>query len=134
MGAVHGSRTQITVATQDLTTYSNTSSYTRTGDDHDLTTYGALGHIPGGGLRGDKFSMGGVYEAIATATSPKKILQPLVLTNVVVVRKPEGTSVGKPTETFTALLKSYVETAPVADFISWSAEFIVSGVPVDTIQ
>lgn len=130
----HGSSTIITVNALDISLSSNTSSYTRTGDSHDLTTYGALGHIPGGGLRGDKFTCGGVYEVIATATSPKKVLQPLVLTTTTVVRKPEGTGVGKPTETFTALLKSYVETSPVADYISWSAEFEVSGVPTDTIQ
>jgi hypothetical protein len=32
------------------------------------------------------------------------------------------------------MLKSYVETAPVADYISWSAEFEVSGDIADTVQ
>jgi len=131
---VHGVNTQITVNALDITQSTNTSSLTRTGDSHDLTTYGAAGHIPGGGLPNHKFTMGGVYEALATATSPKAVLQPLLLTTTEIVRKPEGTGAGKPTETFDAMLKSYVETAPVADYISWSAEFEVSGDIADTVQ
>ncbi len=134
MAKQHGVDTQITVATSDLSQHTNTSTLTRTGDSHDLTTYGAAGHIPGGGLKNHKFTMGGIYEAIATTTSPKKVLQPLLLTTVAIVRKPEGTGAGKPNEAFSALLKSYVETAPVADYISWSAEFEVSGDITDTLQ
>jgi hypothetical protein len=55
-------------------------------------------------------------------------------TNATITRKPEGTGVGKPLETFDAVLEQYVETNPVADFIKWSAKFTVSDAIATTTQ
>ena len=103
-------------------------------DVHDRTGYGAVGHQYGGGLLDSKITVGGTYEQVATATSPRKILMPLVGTSTTVTRQPEGTAVGKPQDLATCIVKSYVETAPVADMIQWTAEFTVDGVVNSSVQ
>jgi hypothetical protein len=129
----HGKDTQISVDGDDLSAYSNTSEFERGSDEHDVTTYGKDDHVVAGGLLTGKFTMGGIYENTAAVT-PKAVMPPLVGTVVEVIRKPEGTGSGKPTQTFDALLTKYVETAPVADMISWSAEFTKSDAVADTTQ
>ena len=125
MSFVHGKGTVITVATKDISQYCTTSQLTRGVDKHDTTGYGKADHVFQGGLLTGEFSCEGTYDNTAS-TGPRAALQPLVGTVVAVTRKPEGTGVGKPLETFSALLESYVETNAVADMIKWSAKFTVS--------
>lgn len=133
MAKKHGRFTQVSVDGDDLTAMTNTSTLTRGGDEHDLTTYGHDDQVVDGGLGKQGFTMGGWYETGSSAT-PRATLEPAVMTVVEIIRKPEGTGAGKPTQTFDALVKSYVETNPVNDFIQWSAEFTVSDGIVDTTQ
>ena len=62
------------------------------------------------------------------------MIRPLLGTNVAWIRQPEGTGSALPQDSATVHVKSYVETAPVADMIAWSAELTVSGVIDDTAQ
>lgn len=133
MSFVHGKNTVITVATKDISQYCNKSQLTRGADSHDLTGYGKQAHVVAGGLLKNEFTCEGNYDNTAV-TGPRAALEPLVGTVVACTRKPEGTGVGKPLETFSALLEQYVETNPVADYISWSAKFTVSDVIADTTQ
>lgn len=132
MAEVHGRFTEITVDGDDLTDYCDTSEFTREADEHDISTYGGDDGKYGGGLRRGGFTMGGVYQS--GATGPGGVLNPIIGNTVVIIRKPEGTGTGKPTQTFSAVVKKYVETAPVADYIRWSAEFTKTGAIVDTTQ
>lgn len=132
MAFAHGKETQISVDGDDLSAYTNTSTFTRGADSHDVTTYGKDDHVFAGGLKTGGFSMGGIYED--GAASPKVTLEPIIGTVVELIRKPEGTGSGLPTETFDALLTSYVETNPVADMVTWSAEFTVSDAVALTTQ
>ena len=133
-GFVHGKGTKITVDGDDISAYTNTSEHEKTGDSHDVTTYGKSAHVKAGGLLDGKFTAGGVYETKSTATSPAAVLTPIVGTVVEIVRQPEGTGTGKPTATFDALITKYVETAPVADMVSWSMEAEVSDAVAYTTQ
>ena len=134
MAAGHGRLTVFKVGANDLSAFCKTSEVTIAADVHDRTGYGAVGHQYAGGLLDSKITVGGTYEQIVTATSPRKILEPLVGTSTTVTRQPEGTAVGKPQDLATCVVKSYVETAPVADLIQWTAEFTVDGVVNSAVQ
>lgn len=128
----HGKDTEVTVDGDPITPWTNNSEFTRGATGHNVTMYGADDEAWAGGLRNGKFTCSGLYDK--TATTGTAILDPLVGTVVPVIRKPLGTGTGKPQQTFQALLVSYVETSPVADMVSWSAEFTVSGAVATTSQ
>lgn len=133
MALVHGRLTVVKVATKDLSTYTDSSELNRTGDSHDVTTYGNTAHRKAGGLLDGKFTMSGTYDSTAV-TGPRAVLEPLLSTVVPVIRQPEGTGAGKPQDSFNGLLTSYVETNPVADMVKWSAEFEIDGDVDSTVQ
>jgi hypothetical protein len=134
MARSHSKHTEVTVDSDDLSAFTDTSEFKPTGGTEDVTTYGNDGHVYDRTLTDGKFTMGGVYDTTA-ATSPRAVLLPLVKTGAVtVVHKPEGTGTGKPQDSFSGLLESYTETAPVADFRKWQAEFQISGDVTTTSQ
>jgi hypothetical protein len=53
---------------------------------------------------------------------------------VTILRQPEGTGTGLPQDSFSAILTSYVETNPVEEKISFSADFQVTGDVTTTAQ
>jgi hypothetical protein len=133
---VHGKNTEITVDGDDLTDYCDTSEFSGEADEHVTTTYGSAqasnAHSNKGGLRKGGLTIGGLYES--GATGPAAILKPLIGTNVVVTRKVEGTGTGKPLETVTVHVKDYKETAPVADYVRWTASLTFDGWQTLTTQ
>lgn len=106
----------------DLSIYIDTSSLNLGADIVDLTTYGKTGHVPGGALKTCGFSCGGVYDTSQT-NGPSWVLALNCGESCTVTFKPEGTATGKPTYTFTAVLKTYNTTAAVGDYIRWNAEW-----------
>lgn len=133
MAFQHGRSTVVIVSGSDISAYTNTSTFTRGADEHDVTTYGKDDHVVSGGLGTGAFTCGGTYDN-ASSGSPRAVLEPLIGTVVTVVRRPEGTGSGKPQQSFSGLVKSYVETNPVADMVSWSAEFTKSDAVTRTTQ
>ena len=129
MTFVHGKKTVIQVNSSDISAFTNSSEWNRVSDDHDTTGYGADSHAYEGGLLNATLTMSGTYES--GVTGPKAVLEPLLATKTTFIRQPEGTGSTLPQETGSALVKSYVETNPVAGMITWSAELKVSG-DVDT--
>lgn len=132
MAFVHGKDTVIILDGDDLSAYTNTSELDIEADEHDVTTYGKDDHVFAGGLLGGSASMGGIYDD--TAAGPKAIIEPLIGTVVTLVRRAEGTGSGKPQESVSVLVKRYVETNPVADMITWSAELTKSDLITRTTQ
>lgn len=134
MARVHSKNTVITVDGNDLSAFTNTSEFNPTTDEHDVTTYGKDGRVFAGGLTNGSFTMGGFYDSTAM-TGPRAVLQALKAgPPVTVVRQPEGAGVGLPQDSFSGLLTSYQESAPVADYQQWSATFRVSGDVDSTAQ
>ncbi len=133
MSAVHGRDTVITVATKDISPFCKTSSYEGSANVHDTTGYGKTAKVKSGGLLDGKFSCGGTYDNTAT-TGPRNALKPLLGTTVAVIRKPEGTGTGRPQDAFSGVLSKYVETNPVDDMVTWSAEIEISDVVTTTTQ
>lgn len=132
MTTAHGKLTVITVATKDISPFIKTSSLERGAAVHNTTGYGVDDEVNAGGLKNGKFTMAGVYDNTVTV-GPRIVLNPLVGTLVVVVRKVEGTATGKPIDTFNAIVEKYVETSPHDDMVTWSADFTVSGPVVPTV-
>lgn len=133
MGSVHGKKTVVTVATKDISAYCKTSNLEDSADVHETTGYGKDAKTKAGGLLDGKFTCGGTYDNTAL-TGPGNSLKPLVGTTVAVVYKIEGTGTGKPQDSFSAVLAKYVQTAPVDDMVTWSAEFEISDVITSTTQ
>lgn len=133
MGHVHGKHTVIEVATKDISRHCKTSSYEGSAAIHDTTGYGADAVEKDGGLLDGKFTCGGTYDDTA-GTGPRDAIKPLLGTKVTVVRQPEGVGTGKPEDSFLAVVSKYVETNPVDDMVSWSAEFEISGDVTTTTQ
>jgi hypothetical protein len=130
MAFVHGKTTKITVATKDISPYTKTSSFEVTADVHETTGYGATNKTKAPGLLDSKFTCGGTYDN-TVSVGPRNALYGLAGTTVAVVRNVEGTGTGKPNDAFSAVLSKYVETNPVDDMVTWSAEFDNTG-PVTT--
>lgn len=129
----HGKSTAITVAGDAITSWTNNSEMTRGATDHTVTPYGVDDEEHTGGLLNGKFTCSGVYDN-TEGTGPGSVLDPIVGEVVEVTRAGEGMGTGKPMQTFDALCTSYVETNPVADMVTWAAEFTVSGPVVKTAQ
>jgi hypothetical protein len=125
MAFKHGKDTYVSVDGDDLSAYTDMSEFTKTGDSHDVTTYGKDSHVYQGGLLDGGFTMGGTYDSTA-GTGPRAVLEPIVGTVVEVIRRPEGTGSSLPEDTFDALVTKYTESNPVADMVKWTAEFQIS--------
>lgn len=125
MAFVHGKNTFISLDGDNLSAFTNTSTLTRTADTHDVTTYGKNSRVRTGGLLDGTASMGGIYDNTA-GTGPRAVIEPLVGTTVELIRQPEGTGSGKPQDKVDVVVKSYVETNPVADMVTWTCELELS--------
>jgi hypothetical protein len=133
MAHVHGKNTIVKLGATDLSIHTNNTEFERGADEHDMTTYGKNDHVVKGGLGTGKTTMSGKYDSTAVS-GPRALIEPLVGTNVSFTFQPEGTGAGKPQSVVTVLVKSYKETAPVADYIMWSAELTHSDAVNRTAQ
>jgi hypothetical protein len=133
MSFVHGKNTYFSLGGVDLSAYTNTSTFTRGADIHDVTTYGKSDHVNAGGLGTSGLGAGGIYDNTAS-TGPRAAIEPLIGTTVTMIRRPEGTGSGKPQDSVSVVVGSYVETSPVADFVQWSVELTGSDAVTSTTQ
>lgn len=125
MSAVHGKNAYISVDGTDLSAFSNNIQMPREAESHDVTTFGNSAHRYVGGLKDGTCTIQGIYDN--TVGGPADTLEPLLGQTVEVVYRPDGTGEGKPEKVFDAVLTSYEETVPVADMVTWSAEFQIDG-------
>src|SRR3546814_15038959 len=114
MAFVHGKDTVIKLGANDLSAYVDSSELNRTGDTHDVTTYGKGSHVYAGGLKDGKATMSGTYDNTAV-TGPRAVIEPLLATTAVLTRQAEGAGTGKPQDVVDVGGNSYVETNPVAE-------------------
>lgn len=132
MAKVHGKVTFVSLNGVDLSAFSNNVEFTRTGDSHDVTTFGKNAHVKQGGLLDGTVTLTGFYDTVTGG--PRAVIEPLIGTVVPLVHRPEGTGSGKPQDTVDVLVQSYVETSPVADYVTWSADLELSDDVVSTAQ
>lgn len=130
MAKIHGKGVNITIGAVDLTAFANNVEFGREAEAHDSTTFGNGSKVYTGGLKDGSITVSGLYDS--AAGGPRATLEPLLGTTVTVVYKPEGTGTGKPTKTVPAVMKTYNESAPVADMVTWTSEYQMSGDVVTT--
>lgn len=133
--AAHGKNGYISIGGGVLTGYVNTTQIARGVDTHDTTVYGNDAHRFNGGLLNNSGSMGGFFDS-AAVTGSASVLEPIVSAAVAVelIWRPEGTGAGKPEDTAQVIITNYVESAPVADMITWTADFVVDGEITRSVQ
>ncbi|TCO64952.1 hypothetical protein [Actinocrispum wychmicini] len=124
MTFVHGKNTFVSLNGSDISPFSKTTDWEQNADEHDVTCYGKNSHVFAGGLKGGKCTVGGNYGN--GTTGPHDVIQPLIGAVVALVHRPEGTGTGKPQDTVNVLVKSYKESSPVADMVSWTVDLTFS--------
>jgi len=130
MPFIHGKDTFVSINGVNLSTYSTKSSFKRSHDSPDVTTFSSGGaHNYQGGLSDGTFTLEGIYDSTATL-GPRDALEPLIdgSTLVALVRRPEGTGAGRPQDPVNVLITDYEEESPVADMVTWTLECQLSGV------
>lgn len=133
MSFTHGKNTFVSLAGSNLSAYSNSVEFSRTADSHDVTTFGKNSHVFVGGLLDGEATITGIYDNTAL-TGPRAVIEPLIGTVVPLVHRPEGTGSGKPQDTVDVLVKTYAETSPVADMVTFSVELQFSDDVVTAAQ
>lgn len=133
MAFVHGKGTAVSLDSNDLSSFSNSVTFTRTADSHDVTTFGKNSKVYQSGLKDGTASLAGTYDNTAS-TGPGAVLRPLIGGAAVeLVYEPEGSGTGRPIATVDVIVTSYEESAPVADMITWTAELQLSDDIADTV-
>ena len=132
MAFVHGKGTAVSLDSNDLSPFSNSVTFGRTADTHDVTTFGKNSKVYAAGLKDGTATIEGIYDN-TESTGPGAVLRPLIgAAAVPLVYEPEGTGAGRPVSTVDVLVTSYEETAPVADMVTFTAELQLSDDIVDT--
>lgn len=124
MAFTHSKNTVVLLDDNDISAFTNSTTYNRSADSHEVTTYGKNSKVYNGGLKDGTVTIGGLYDD--GATGPRAVIQPLLGTVVEFVFRPEGTGTGKPEDTVNVLVTAYNESSPVADQIQWTAELQMS--------
>lgn len=133
MAFVHGKGTAHTINGDDLSIYSNSVTFKRSADTHDVTTFGKNAKVYREGLTDGEATISGIYDN-TELVSPGAVLRPLCgAAPVVLVYMPEGSASGRPSATVDVLVTAYEETAPVADMVTWSATLQLSDEIVDGV-
>lgn len=134
MTFVHAKDTFISLDANDLSAFTDTSSWEDTSEKHQVTCYGAERHAYAYGLGDGKQSMGGTYDN--TAAGPKAVIEGIKDAKelVTLIRRPEGTGSGKPQESVQVLIEKYNESSPVADMVKWTCDLQFSGDITRTTQ
>jgi hypothetical protein len=133
MAKIHGKTAVFKVGSNDISAYANDISFKQKADTSDTTTFGQTGHTYIGGLTDGTCTVKGIYDNTAV-TGPRAAVQALLGTVVSITYQPEGTAASKAQSMFDAVVSAYEESAPVADVITWSADFQISGDVDDTAQ
>lgn len=116
----------------DISDFVDTITHTESVDSLDVTTFGNGGHRKRGGLTAGTIAVGGVYDT--TTAGPRDVIKPLKGTVVAFDWRPEGTGSGLPATTGNVLVQNYVESAPVADIVRWTAALEIDGDVTDANQ
>jgi len=132
MAFIHGKDGFVSLGGVDLSMFANNIEFGRSGDSHDVTTFGKDAHVKQGGLLDGTVTLAGVYDN--GASGPEAIIDPLVGTVVSLIYRPEGTGSGRPQKTVNVLVQEYVETTPVADMITWALTMEASDDMAKTTQ
>lgn len=134
MAFTHGRHTVILFDGTNISAFTDNTEETDGVDTHDVTTYGAARKAYAAGLGDGTFTISGTHDN--GASSPRALLKPAMRAGAAVpfVYRTEGTGTGLPEEQVDVIVKSYKQTAPVADMVKWTAELQMTGDLVEIDQ
>lgn len=134
MAFVHGKNTVILFNGTDISQFCNNTDEEDTTTAHDVTCYGAARMAYAMGLGDGKFTLKGWHNN--SANNPRDVIKPVKAAGTLVtfVFRPEGTGTGKAQSSVSVGVTSYKQSAPVAEMVSWEAEFQMSGDLTETDQ
>lgn len=113
---------------RNLTPHITSIDFNQGNDQHDDTTMGKEGHTFRNGLTNGTITINGLWDKTAS-TGSDTVLQSLLGIEVTVGFEygPEGNTAGQVKKSGECTLESYAESAPVADLVSFTANFNISG-------
>lgn len=113
---------------RNISPYVNSVEFSQANDNHDDTTFGAEGHTFRNGLTNGTITVQGLWDDTAS-TGSHTVIQSLVGIEVSVGFEfgPEGNATGAVKLSGECVLSDYSQSAPVADLVSFSATFQISG-------
>lgn len=134
MAFTHGRHTVIIIDGNNLSAFSDNTEENDETDVHDVTTYGNARKNYVAGLGDGTFSIGGTHDN--GATGPRTVLKTIKALGepVPFQYRTEGTGSGLPEEQVDVIVKSYKQTAPVADMVKWTCELQMTGALVEIDQ
>jgi hypothetical protein len=130
---IHGKGTVVILGGVDLSAFSKKAGWERAGTPHDTTVFGLDDERYQGGLRKGQASIEGDYDSTA-GTGPRAVINPLINTVTTLVRRPEGTGVGKPQDSVNVFVEKYTETSAVEDMVKWAVDLKLSGPVTSSVQ
>lgn len=131
---VHGRNAQITIGTNDFSPYASSITLEAGNDVHDITTYGNTAHRYLAGLTDGKLTVGGFWNVTATVGS-EVVIWPLIgdSDGAAFVYGPNGSTTGNVKYTGTLILDNYTVSSPVADMVTFQAQFKIDGAVTKTV-
>lgn len=124
----HGKSTSFQISAHEIGPYVTAVTFEADNDIHDITTFGATNHRYLAGLIDGKVTISGFWDKTAVVGSYTTIYALVgVAAGAACIYGPEGSTTGKVKQSFTAVLESYAESAPVADMVTFKADFRIDG-------
>jgi hypothetical protein len=126
MSRQHGKDTVVKLNAVDISPYTNSTTFNRSADTHDTTTYGVDDKEFSPGLKSGTITLGGFYDTTAVS-GPGASIEPLLATVTTFLYQVSGTGSGLPQKTCQVVVAAYNQSSPVADYVTWTAELTVTG-------
>ena len=134
MAFKHGKDTFVSINGSDISAFTNNTTFGDETDTHDTTCYGNVRKTYQSGLGDGTITISGVYDD--GATGPRAVLKPLKATGAAVtfIYRPEGTGAGRAQSSVSVIVKTFNESSPVADNVTWTSELQMTGLLNETDQ
>lgn len=124
----HGKTASLSIAGTVIQGYLDNAALNRTRDTSDTTVFGLSDKTALAGLKGANLTGSGNYDP-TTSTGPMAVLEAAYATDtpVAVIYYPGGNTSGQYSYSFNAILTSLGVPAQVADKVTFSFDFLVTG-------
>lgn len=131
----HGSKSYLSVAGTDISTYLNSASFDTDLDNNDVTTFGDTWKANAPGVPGGTISLEGFYDP-TTSTGPVAVLWTAFTggASVAIVYRPGGTLAGQSQYAFSANITAFGLSGAADGMVALSAAFTATGTITLTTQ
>lgn len=134
MTYIHGKDTVVTINGSDISAFTNSTDFKDTTETHETSCYGVARKTYKAGLGDGTVTIKGIHDN--GAGGPRKVLKALKAagTAVTFIFRPEGTGSGKQQSSVSVIVKSYNDSDPVGDLVTWESELQMTGALTETDQ